>query len=63
MNPVTTRTHLTIVEVADRWGVSPNFVRREIWRGEIKATRLGRSVRIAVTEADSYIQARTQRAG
>ena len=48
------RTHLTLSEVAERWGVSVNFIRREIWRGNLKSTRFGRSIRVALEEVERY---------
>ena len=48
------RTHLTLAEVAERWGVSVNFVRREIWRGAINCTRFGRTIRVTVGESERY---------
>ena len=57
------RTHLTIVEVVKRWRVSPNYVRREIWRGAIKSTRFGRCIRIPIVEADRYAERNTHKAG
>ena len=59
MSQESKRTHLRIVEVAERWGVSPNFVRREIWRGAIKSTRFGRTVRVSVAEVERYSEERT----
>jgi excisionase family DNA binding protein len=45
--------HLSIAELAARWGVHSLTIRRRIKRGEIKALRLGRQiVRIELAEIE-----------
>jgi excisionase family DNA binding protein len=46
---------LTVVEVADRLGVSPKHVRRAIDRGELPVHRFGRAVRIAPEDLERFI--------
>ena len=48
------KTFFTIDELAVHWSVSPIFVRRLVWSGELPATRFGRVVRIAVVQARAY---------
>lgn len=55
----TNHTHLTVDEVASRWRVSPTFVRRAIWSGQISATRFGRAVRVPVAEAERFAESLT----
>ncbi len=59
MNFKSTRTHLTIKEVANRWSVSQNFIRRLVWDGKLTSTRFGRAVRIPVTAVDAFAQRNT----
>ncbi len=54
--------YLTIPETALRLGVSPETVRRSVWRKELGHVRLGSSRgRILITETmiDRFLQART----
>lgn len=46
----TDRDGYTVREFAARWGVSTRTVDRAIARGEIRTTRIGRSVRIPAKE-------------
>lgn len=47
------KTHLSIAELAARWGVHSLTIRRRIKRAEIKALRLGRQiVRIELAEVE-----------
>jgi excisionase family DNA binding protein len=49
----TLHSHLSIAELAARWGVHSLTIRRRIKRGEIKALRLGRQiVRIELAEVE-----------
>jgi excisionase family DNA binding protein len=41
---------LTVEEVASRWKMHPDFVRRQQWSGELRATRMGRFVRFSEAE-------------
>ncbi|MCB1225862.1 MAG: helix-turn-helix domain-containing protein [Verrucomicrobiales bacterium] len=48
-----TKTHLSIPELAARWGVCQLTIRRRIKRGEIRCLRLGRQlVRIEIEEIE-----------
>jgi excisionase family DNA binding protein len=48
-----TKTHLSIAELAARWGCHALTIRRRIKRGEIAALRLSRQlVRIEVAEIE-----------
>ena len=50
-----TRTLFTLKEVANRWSTSVKTVRRYLWRGEIKAKRLGpRCIRIPLVELQRF---------
>ncbi len=44
MDTSPSRTLLSIREVAARWGVSPNLVRRLIWDGMLTSTRFSWAV-------------------
>ena len=61
LTPDCPQAHWFEREVAEQWGVSPNFVRREIWRGAIKSTRFGRTVRVPVAEVERYSEERTHK--
>lgn len=37
-------------ELAARWSMSPRTIRRAIQRGEIRATKIGRTTRIPIEE-------------
>lgn len=52
-------THLSVRELAARWSVSENMVRRLVWKQEIPCTRLGRAIRISVKDAERYAAKRT----
>jgi excisionase family DNA binding protein len=54
---------LTVEMAAERLGTSPRFVRRLIAERRICFTRLGRHVRIAVTDLDNFIAAGRVEAG
>lgn len=53
------RTHLSVTELANRWGLSTAFVRRVIWSGDLNAIRFGRAIRIPVEEAENFVRALT----
>ena len=55
------KTHLTVSELAERWSVSPAYVRREIWSGRLRAARFGRAVRVSFAEADRFAAAAVSR--
>ena len=57
--PQTRKTHLSVHELAERWGVSENYIRRLVWRAELKCTRLGRSMRIPIEEVEAYAREHT----
>lgn len=48
---------LNVPEVADRLGTSPRFVRRLIAERRIPYTKLGKHVRIAETDVETFIAA------
>ena len=48
------REVLTREEVADRWGVNVRTVAREIERGNLRAFRVGRVIRIPLTAIQEY---------
>jgi len=50
----------TIPEAARLLKVSTVYVRREIKAGELRTVRLGRSVRVARTDLDAYVEARRE---
>jgi excisionase family DNA binding protein len=52
----TKQTHLTIGELAHRWGLSPTFIRRAIWSGKLRITRFGRAIRISIEDADRFAE-------
>jgi excisionase family DNA binding protein len=51
---------LTVPEVAKLLHVSAVYVRREIRDGALRTVRLGRSVRIARDDLQSYIEAKRE---
>lgn len=54
---------LTIGEAAEALSVCTETVRRAVWRGELVATRIGRSVRVSVTDLRAYLASRRQARG
>ena len=56
------KTHLTIKEVAERWGVSVNFIRRLIWDRKLAHTRFGRAIRVSHSAVIEYAKLNTERA-
>jgi len=52
------QTHLTLKQLAQRWGISTVFLRREINAGNLSATRFGRNIRVSVEEAQRYVDTR-----
>jgi excisionase family DNA binding protein len=54
---------LTPQEAADRLGTSLRFVRRLIFQRRIPFTKVGRYVRIAVSDLDAFIAAGRVEAG
>jgi excisionase family DNA binding protein len=48
------QTHLTVAQLAHRWGVSQNLVRRLIWDKVLASARFGRAVRVPIEEAERY---------
>jgi excisionase family DNA binding protein len=47
---------MTVPEVADALGTCAETVRRRIWRGELRSTRVGRSVRVRVDDLRAYLE-------
>ncbi len=45
----------SINELADRWGVSPRTVRRQIEAGALRAHRIGRLVRVSDADAEAFL--------
>lgn len=54
------RMALSVKELAQRIGVSVAFVRLEIGRNHLRATRLGRRVLITHDEAQRYLAANSK---
>ena len=48
------RDVLTREQLADRWGVNVRTVAREIERGNLRAFRVGRVVRIPISSIEEY---------
>lgn len=48
---------MTVKDVADRLKVSDRYVRLLIARGDLPAVRLGRAVRIGVTDLVAFLEA------
>jgi excisionase family DNA binding protein len=48
---------LSVAQVAQRCGVSPDAVRRAIRRGDLPASKVFGRIRIAEKDLDAYIQA------
>ena len=48
------RDVLTREQLADRWGVNVRTVAREIERGNLRAFRVGRVVRIPISAIEEY---------
>jgi excisionase family DNA binding protein len=55
--PLTFKKSQTVDEFAEYLGVVRLTVRREIKRGNLKAVRVGRSVRITPAAAEAYLAA------
>ncbi|MCW8129357.1 MAG: helix-turn-helix domain-containing protein [Planctomycetota bacterium] len=47
---------VSLQEAADLLGVHVNTVRREIWRGNLAAVRIGRIHRVRVAEIHAYLK-------
>lgn len=47
---------VSLQEAADMLGVHTNTVRREIWRGNLAAVRIGRILRVRVAELHAYLR-------
>jgi excisionase family DNA binding protein len=54
---------LTVEEAADRLGTSVRFVRRLVFERRISYTKLGRHVRIAASDLDTFVAAGRVEAG
>lgn len=50
-----TRTLLTVEEAADQLGTSPRFIRRLIAERRIAYVKIGRHVRLALTDIEAFI--------
>jgi len=50
------RSHLSTADVAARWDVSTDTVRRLIRRGDLAALKVGRNVRIRLADLIEYEQ-------
>lgn len=46
---------LSIFEVAQLLGLHKNTVRRQIWRGELKAIRIGRRLLVPIAEVERLV--------
>jgi excisionase family DNA binding protein len=46
----------SIDELAERWGVSPRTVQRQIKSGALRAHRIGRLVRISEADAENFLR-------
>ena len=55
--------HLTIQDVADRWGVTHVFVRGQIRRGHLEAIRIGSRWRVRQSDLERFEGERSNRAG
>jgi excisionase family DNA binding protein len=50
-----TRTLLTVEEAADHLGTSPRFIRRLIAERRIAYVKIGRHVRLALTDLEAFV--------
>ena len=48
--------YLTVKDLACMWKISPTFIRRAIWRGELKVKRFGKALRIHHSDARQFAQ-------
>lgn len=55
------RLALSIAEVAEALGVSLSTLKREVARGELRVTRIGRRVVVRVGELDAYLNKKTEK--
>ena len=46
--------YLSLSEISKRWAVSPVFVRRMAKSGELPAVRLGRILRVKISDLEQY---------
>jgi excisionase family DNA binding protein len=51
---------LTLTEAAERLAVSISTVRRVVTAGELKTVRIGKAVRVRLTDLDAYIRTHAQ---
>ena len=47
---------LAAADIAQRWSISVASVRRMIWRGDLAYVKIGRSVRVPLSEVQTYEQ-------
>jgi excisionase family DNA binding protein len=59
-DPKGSRSHLTVQEVAERWGVSANFVWSLVWDGKLARTRFGRAIRVPPEAVECFAQENTR---
>lgn len=52
-------THVTVAELARRWKVSENYIRRLMWDRRLSVTRFGRAVRIPLAAAERFVREQT----
>jgi len=52
---------ISVDEASEMVGVSKSTIRREIDRGRLKAVRVGRRVRVRVSELKAYVERNEQR--
>jgi len=50
------RRLLTVTEVAEATGLSPNAIYRAIWAGELRAAKLRGRIRVPAVELDTWIE-------
>ena len=50
----TQQHYLKIQEAAQRWNMSPVYVRRLVWAGELAAIKMGRAIRIPISEVERF---------
>ncbi len=55
------RLALSLAEVAEALGVSLSTLKREVARGELRVTRIGRRVVVRVGELDAYLNKKTEK--
>lgn len=54
-------THMSVKDVADRWGCNRAAIYRQIHAGHLAALHIGQTIRIAISEVERFETTNTRR--